>query len=288
MEKNRDTNKNPIIVPLRGELNRLLFISIGVFLFILFFQPFPLDQLKADNRLLYVTGFGGISFILSCILLILVPMFFSHEISVNEWENGPPAYIYILFITLTSTAFSFYIRYAGKTYLTLYIVFKVALICLLPLIILIILYKNKSLERVIYTLRNQNKAYLSRIEENEKHTKKEQVEIISNNKFEKLSLKYKNIIHIKSADNYVVIYYLENDLLEKKMIRNTLKNIEIQLANYPRFIRCHRTSIVNIAQIEKSAKEYGSFLLKMNHLDEKVTVSRQYRPNIIEAISATN
>ena len=39
----------------------------------------------------------------------------------------------------------------------------------------------------------------------------------------------KNIISIKSADNYIEIYYLENVKVEKKLVRSTLKsNIKIE------------------------------------------------------------
>lgn len=42
------------------ELKLFFWMSVGVFLFILFFQPFPLDKFDFNNRLLFVAGVAGI------------------------------------------------------------------------------------------------------------------------------------------------------------------------------------------------------------------------------------
>ena len=261
-------------------------ISFGVFLFILFFQPFPLDLLDYNNRLLYVTGFGAITFLMSCIILIILPISIPKWFKISEWESGPPAVISILLLVVTGTAFVFYIHYIGKVSLSLYIMFKVVLVCLMPVIILIILYKNKSQERVIDVLQDQNKYYLSRIREFDKAGTEDEFNILSGNKSEKMVLKYSDIISIKSADNYIEINYLENAQLVKKLIRNTLKGIESQLVNQRSFIRCHRTSIVNIRYIEKLIKSYSGYSLKLNCCEEKIPVSRHYLKQVKDAISA--
>jgi len=282
MEDQKENNNNSI----KTELTRLIFISVGVFLFVLFFQPFPLDTLTYDNRLLYVTGFGGINFLLSFLTLVLMQFVFPKWFKISQWESGPPIFLNIILLALTITAYSFYIRYVGNTFLSTYILFKISLVCLLPIIILGILYKNKSLEQVIVVLQDQNKLYQSKIKEFEKNGKEEKIEILSENKADKLSLKYKDIISIHSADNYIEIQYLDKNKKEKKLMRNTLKNIELQLIKYPEFIRCHRTSIVNVLHIEKMARSYSGNSLKMRNIESEIPVSRQYLILIKDAISS--
>ena len=278
---------NQILNSFKNELSRLFFISFGIFLFILFFQPFPLEMLDYNNRLLYVTGFGVITFLLACIILILIPLLIPKWFKISEWESGLPFILNLLLLTSTSTAFAFYIRYVGMVSLTLYIMFKVVLVCLLPLIILIILYKNKSLERGISILKEQNKNFILKIREYEK-IEEEEIEIISENKSDKLILKYKNIVSIKSADNYIEIYYLESDLVEKKLIRNTLKNIESQLAHQKSFIRCHRTRIINVMYIDELVRTYNGYSLKMSCFEEGIPVSRQYLMQVKEVFQHKN
>ena len=212
---------------------------------------------------------------------ILTPKWFR----ISELESGPPILLTLLLLVFTVAAFAFFIRYVGKTPLSLYIVFKVILVCLLPLIILIILYKNKSLAGIVETLQDQNEYYLSRIGEYEEIGGEEEIDIISANNSDRLTIKIKNIVSVKSADNYIEIFYLENDLVEKKLIRNTLKNIETQLANQRSFIRCHRTSIVNTKYIEKLESNYSGNSLRMSCYEEMIPVSRQYLKPVREALS---
>jgi len=280
-----DYKKHRIKISLRDEFGRLFVLSFGVFLFILFFQPFPLEQLDYNNRLLFVTGLGVVYFLVACLILILLPFSTPKWFRISEWESGPPFLLISMLLVFTVTAFAFYIRYVGKAELSLYIMFKMVLVCLLPLIILLILYKNKSQAIVIDILQEQNKYYISKIRDFDQIGLEEEIDIISNNKSEKLTLKYKNILYIKSADNYIEIHYLENDMVEKKLIRNTLKNIESQLANQHHFIRCHRASIVNVLYIDKLVHNYGGYSLQLNHLEEKIPVSRQYLIQVKNAIS---
>ncbi len=264
---------------------RLFILSFAVFLFILFFQPFPLGMLDYNNRLLYVTGFGAIYFLLAWLILILLPLAIPKWLNVNEWESGPPIVIVLLLLSITTTAFAFYIRYVGKAPLSLYIVFKMVLVCLLPIIIHKLLYKVKTMEIAIHLLKEQNKSYSSKMAEDEKIKGEEEFEILSENKSEKLILKFKNIVFVKSADNYIEVYYLNSDVVEKKLVRNTLKSIESQLALQKRFIRCHRTRIVNIMYIDKVLRDFSGYYLKMSCFDEKIPVSRQFLMQLKEAIS---
>ena len=278
--------KKNILTTYKEELSRLFLISFGVFLFILFFQPFPLQMLDYNNRLLFVTGIGVLVFILEFIIFILIPFLIPKWFKMSEWESGPPFFLSSIFLILTSTALVFYIRYVGMVQLSLYIILKVILVCLFPLIVLVILYKNKSLERIIFILKDQNKFYFSKIKEFENMGIEEEIDFISENKSDKLTLKFKNIISIKSADNYIEINYLEKGIMEKKLLRSTLKNIESQLVNQKKFIRCHRTTIVNSLYIEKMTTSYNGSYLKMSYIEEKIPVSRQYVIMVRDVVSA--
>lgn len=279
--RNTETNN----ASFKNELSRIFFIAVGVFLFILFFQPFPLDMLTYNNRLLYVTGFGGITFLFTFLILVITPLLFPKYFKVTTWESGPPLILIILLLIFTITSNAFYIGYVGNTVLSLYILFKIFLVSLLPVIILNILYKNKSLEGIIEILKNQNKLYQSKIMELEQNGKEEIIDIYSDSKSDKLSIKYKDIISIQSADNYIEVNYLVNGNIEKKLIRNTLKNIEVQLTSRPEFMRCHRTSIVSMQHVEKLVKNYSGYSLKMRNLDFDIPISRQYLILVKDAMS---
>lgn len=73
-----------------------------------------------------------------------------------SWKSGPPLILNLILLALSVTSFVFYLRYVGKMTLTLYVIFNVVLVCLLPIAALGILYKIKSLERIIEVLQKEN------------------------------------------------------------------------------------------------------------------------------------
>ncbi len=92
----------------------------------------------------------------------------------------------------------------------------------------------------------------------------------------KLVLKTDNLLFIRSADNYVEINYLENDILSKSLLRNSIKKLEPDFFN-TRIIRCHRSFIVNTDKIEIAKKTPTGFNLKLTRFsDSIIPVSKSY------------
>ncbi|MBE9484643.1 MAG: hypothetical protein IMY74_07345, partial [Bacteroidetes bacterium] len=55
---------------LKAALGLFLSISFAVFLFVLFFEPFPLDRFEFNNRILFVAGMAAIAFIIMSLVRI--------------------------------------------------------------------------------------------------------------------------------------------------------------------------------------------------------------------------
>ncbi|HEY3371657.1 MAG TPA: LytTR family DNA-binding domain-containing protein [Prolixibacteraceae bacterium] len=266
--------------------DRKLFLSIsfGVFLFVLFFQPFPLDQFDFNNRLLIVAGLGAIVFL----FMALTRAAF---LWIIRYENPPPeervflSYLGgFIILVLSAVSFAFYLRYVGSVTISFYTMFKVILICLFPPVALAIADEFKD-------LRQQNELLTIKKEISQEPVKKLQddylhqsIEFVSENNTENLSLLISNVALIKSADNYVEIDYMEDKNLRKKLIRSTLKNIEQQLKPYANFIRCHRICIVNTHYIEKLNRRFNNHWLTIRGSQEEIPVSRQYLLKLKESI----
>ncbi len=261
---------------LKENLKLFLSVSLGVFLFVLFFEPFPLESFDFNNKSLYVAGFGGIVFLFMVIVRVLIPWFF-RRCSENKQEPVLPYYFNgFIIMLLSSIAFAFYLYYLGLVTLTVFVIFKVVLICLVTVVVL-------RVWDVINDLRQQNESLIiekilvqKEVEKYEDELLNKTIEIISENNTENLKLTVSDIIFIKSADNYVEIVYKEGDNFRKKLLRNTLKNIEIQLKPYSAFVCCHRISIVNIHHVEKLNRSDNNNRLEIKGYDEQIPVSRQY------------
>jgi DNA-binding LytR/AlgR family response regulator len=275
---------NQLISLLKEELGLFLSISFGVFLFILFFQPFPLDNFDFNNKLLFVSGFGAIVFLFMFILRIAFPWLLYNK---NQSNNEPVLTSYLsgfIILALSSVAFTFYLRYVGFVNISFYIVFKVVLICLAPSVAL-------GLYDVITELRLQNESLIiekkiiqKKVEKYEEDILNKSIEFVSENLTENFSLIIAEVAFIKSADNYVEIVYKEGDNFKKKLIRNTLKNIEQQIKPYSNFIRCHRICIVNMHYIEKLNRNYNNHWLSIKGYNEQIPVSRQYLLKLKETL----
>jgi len=246
--------------------------SIGVFLFILFFRPFEASYSNVNNLIIFFSGFSGILFIFNNLLYIGIPTIFPKSFNITEWEFGPPIVLSALNLIFNSVGFTFYLRYVGKTSVSFYIVFKIVIICLSVVVLIRLLYHIRS---QYYQLKYLKGKSFNDDLENQRNKIPNKITLTSENKSEKVELSFDNINTIKAADNYVEIYYKHKDDFRKKLLRNTLKNIEIQLESYPNFVRCHRTYIVNLNSVDKLVKNYKGNILKLNNKEE-IPVSRHY------------
>ena len=121
---------------LKKELGLLLSISLGVFLFVLFFQPFPFTNFDFNNTLLFVGGLGCIVFFIMVLGRLTIPGIFQRTNPDSDALVMPSYFIGFLILILSSVAFVFYLRYVGMVRITFFITVKAVLVCLAPPLIL--------------------------------------------------------------------------------------------------------------------------------------------------------
>jgi DNA-binding LytR/AlgR family response regulator len=258
------------------ELAELFAISLGVFLFILFFNPFGLNNPDQNNQLLVILGLGGITFFFMALFYVVLPDIFPKLIKKDIPSEEPQYIIGFIAFALNSVAFVFYLRYVGQITLTFYMVFKIVIVCLAPYTIYWIIQTRVVLKHQIILLTINVERMKSMLSGQIKNTFQEKTVIESENKSESLEVILSDILFLRSADNYIELIYLENGELRKKMLRNTLKNVEKHLSQYPGFIRCHRTILINTSYIERLFRSYTGVMIKIKGYDLEIPVSRQY------------
>jgi len=101
------------------------------------------------------------------------------------------------------------------------------------------------------------------------------LQISSQLKKEELSFYPSQLIYVESEGNYVVFYLNLDQQVRKKIIRNTISNIEKQLSVVPYFMRTHRAFIVNVKQVLSEKGNTLGYHLKLHGVDAIVPVSRQ-------------
>jgi DNA-binding LytR/AlgR family response regulator len=99
----------------------------------------------------------------------------------------------------------------------------------------------------------------------------------------RLSLRVEDLLYLKSADNYVYIYYLNSKKeIVNYLLRNTLKNIEENISNI-NLIRCHRFYMVNSRNVKLLRKAKDGLLLELDTETQcEIPVSKTYLSAVSE------
>lgn len=123
--------------------------------------------------------------------------------------------------------------------------------------------------------------------ENKKATKPEALIHFSDERNQvKFSVKKDQVLYLESSDNYITIYYFADHKVKKELLRNTLKRMEL-LLNDKGFIRCHRSYIVNIENMETLKKANRSYQIKMKYIELPLPASKSFVPKLMELIEAS-
>ncbi len=275
-----DKSKHLVLL-LKEQVKLSLSISFGIFLFMIFYQPFTIENLEYNDWLLFKAGLSAIIFILILFVRVLLPRLLQND-ELTSQNNFIKKTNGITLFIVNSVAFTFYLRYLGQAEISLDLMLNVVFISIAPPIIIWLSDMYKNLIRQNEILFSDKKALQKKIESYESDYQNTVIELNSENFKEPLKLSISSIVLLQSADNYVKVVYKEDDTFKKKLLRNTLKNLEQQTRQYSSFIRCHRTCIVNIYNIDRLERDDNKHWFVINNYEERVPVSRQYLSKIKE------
>jgi len=105
-------------------------------------------------------------------------------------------------------------------------------------------------------------------------TAEELIQISSQLKKESLSFYLSQFIYAESESNYVNFYLQTGEKMQKKVIRNSITDVEQQLAHIPFFVRTHRAFIVNLKKINSKKGNSLGYRLRLQGTDAEIPVSR--------------
>lgn len=107
--------------------------------------------------------------------------------------------------------------------------------------------------------------------------------LTAENEKDKLYVQQEQLLLLEAQDNYVGIYYWEQDQLKRTLFRTSLKRMEMQLEGSP-LLRCHRSYIIHPKHLQKAKGNAHQLQLTLAGVDRKVPVSRSYIPRILSLL----
>ncbi|MEX0313330.1 MAG: LytR/AlgR family response regulator transcription factor [Allomuricauda sp.] len=92
-----------------------------------------------------------------------------------------------------------------------------------------------------------------------------------------LAIKYEQLLYIKSAGNYLELFYQKGEQIAKELVRGSLKDLEDDIKD-PSIVRIHRSHMVNMDHIASIKKTRKGYTISLKQIPEKVlVVSSGYR-----------
>ena len=115
----------------------------------------------------------------------------------------------------------------------------------------------------------------------------QKITLFDNNGVMKLSITASNLYFIESDDNYIKVWYRDNDgMLKQYMLRCKLKTVEDSFADSD-LVRCHRKYIVNMAHVDMLYRVKDSYELRLD-IDgmEPIPVTKTYESGVLARFNA--
>ncbi len=105
--------------------------------------------------------------------------------------------------------------------------------------------------------------------------------LVAENEKDTLIIPADNLLYIAASDNYCTVFHMENEKLNKTLLRSSLSRLESQI-NYSRIVRCHRSYLVNLDKVSSVSGNAQGYKLYVDVAAEPVPVSRSYNAVVKE------
>lgn len=246
----------------------LLIIVVFVFsvIFLNIFQPFNISRWYSDLGFIQFLRLSSYGFVIAIVFLFtqfpLRKIFNLQEFKIKSylfWLVIEIALINLVYIFLYGNPIGNFMNDLGfslkYTLLSIWLPYSFA--------ILIVYYKNQRDE--ITSLKTNAT----------KPTEKRLIVFKDENGKIKFSVQSKDLLLLESTDNYVSVFYILENKVQRKLLRNSLKNME-EILKENDIVRCHRSFMVNPANVEFMQKDGKKLNIKIKHFDKSIPVSEKY------------
>jgi hypothetical protein len=253
--------------------------TIAVFLFNYIIEPFSYNYDEHRFSFLVISLFNGllVGIVLMAFLLLLrisIPNSFRDK----AWTIGKEILLWISLLLLIGIA-NFFLReliYDNPNNFS----FKYLVTEIVNTFIIGSLFATVAvMANYIHLLRSSTEKALkwNELIENSRHldTVESQITITGPSQQDAIVFQSSNFLFAKSDGNYVELTIQnENGAIQRRIIRNTLSNVEEQFQGYNAILKVHRSFIVNLQHIQSVKGNAQGYKLTLNGTKTRVPVSR--------------
>jgi hypothetical protein len=259
-------------------LRRWLLTSAGaglfVALFLIIFQPFGSAEWNDPRKIYLLAGYGVVTFVFLFTGGLLFPYLFKNFFDEKNWTVGREILwnvVIILFIGFGNLLYKTWTLGDGYGSIMGWLGITAA-IGIIPSTVITLLSYIRLLRRHTTT-----ELHIGRHHEESGTTELPQTIIfIAENEKDTLVVSVNDLLFIESADNYSEIVFVQHGKSAKVLLRGSLSSFEEQ-AHHPDVVRCHRSYVVNLQQVESISGNAQGYKLQLKNYATPVPVARRYR-----------
>jgi hypothetical protein len=263
----------------RNTFIQIVFTAIFTAIFIITYRPFGYDKWYGNIGNLELLAGTAVVIIVGMLVIILsrigmLIMKNSHEITLAFYLWMVAAEI--LLLGGFFTALEIFILHDQRSLFHLFFnaVQNTSLILLIPYVLSILFFAwkdiKRKLEQVVNQFRDPSEVF---------------VPIKDEKGILRMTLKSINILYLESSDNYVNVFFLDNEKVKTYLVRNSLKQMEKSLRDYPIY-RCHRSFSVNLKNVKMIRKSKKGYELLINSPKEIcLPVSKSYEKKFLDMLN---
>ncbi|MPR33694.1 LytR/AlgR family response regulator transcription factor [Salmonirosea aquatica] len=262
---------------------RWLLTSAGsglfVALFLLIFQPFGLAQWNDPVKPYLIAGYGLVTFICLTGVGLVFPKVLGNFFDEKNWTVGREiawTLFVIIFIALGNILYSQWTMGNGFAHVLVWLSFTAA-VGVIPATVITLLSYTRLLRRYatdnLQIEKHEPESVISRESGN--------ITLTAENEKDSLTVAVDDLLFIESADNYSEVVFIQKDKVEKTLLRGSLSRFEEQI-HHPDLVRCHRSYIVNLQQVESISGNAQGYKLQLKHHSVLIPVARRYGDRVAD------
>ncbi len=252
-----------------------LFFGLFVAAFLIIFQPFGINEDEPFSQLfLLLPGYGLLTALIMYINTTMLNIIFLKNRNESDWKVKHELLFicYIIFsIAIANTIYNSITENFPLTFWHFFtFTYQTFLVGFIPMMVSVLIIYNRKLKRNLAEARKLNDNFNP---QQQKHTSAK-INITAETGKDNFTFNISDLYFIKSAGNYVEIFYSENSAIKSKLIRTSLKKLEELLSGYQFIFKCHRTYIVNLDKVKNISGNSQGYLLNFENSGYSVPVAR--------------
>lgn len=257
------------LVESRNVIQLIIFTTVFSLVFINTYRPFNSTEWLPEinswkyfiySSLLVIIGMAAIS-----LSRVIMMFFMKRKETISIYQYSLWIFFEVVILSLFYVLIGLWLLPAEKLSWsdmdTVFVAFKksvanTSLMLIIPYVIAILYLKVRDLENLLY------------IKENIQENQGEVIELKDERGRLCLTVKVNNVYYIESADNYVIVKYVNNDKLTEFVLRNTMKVMADELKHTP-IQRCNRSVLVNFIHVNSLTQRAGELWIQFDKHEVK-------------------